>query len=88
MTHPNLTETREMQRRLSVLADRVTAEGADYPEAIITRVIDDELLAESLLSSADPDWTKAQDRQAEAWREMLEDGRDARDDRTDWAWPA
>ena len=86
MTHPNLPETRAIQRRLSILADRVT-EG-DYPEQLITRVIDDELAAETILSTADPAWTKAQDRAEEAWREMLEDGRDARDDRTDWAWPA
>ena len=85
MTHPNLTETREMQRRLSVLADRVTAEGADYPEAIITRVIDDELLAESLLSSADPEWTKAQEIAEAAWRDQLDDARSVRGD---WAWPA
>lgn len=83
MTHPNLAETREMQRRLSVLADRVTAEGADYPEAIITRVIDDELLAESLLSSADPEWTKAQEIAEDAWRGQLDDARSVR---TDWAW--
>ena len=85
MTHPNLTETREMQRRLSVLADRVTAEGADYPEAIITRVIDDELLAESLLSSADPEWTKAQQIATDAWRDRLDDARGVR---ADWVWPA
>ena len=83
MTHPNLAETREMQRRLSVLADRVTAEGADYPEAIITRVIDDELLAESLLSSADPEWTKAQETAEDAWRDQLDDARSVR---TDWVW--
>ena len=83
MTHPNLTETREMQRRLSILADRVT-EG-DYPEAIITRVIDDELLAESLLSSADPEWTKAQQIAEDAWRDRLDDARGVR---SDWAWPA
>lgn len=85
MTHPNLSETREMQRRLSVLADRVTAEGADYPEAIITRVIDDELLAESLLSSADPEWTKAQEIAEDAWRDRLDDARSVR---ADWVWPA
>ena len=83
MTHPNLAETREMQRRLSVLADRVTAEGADFPEAIITRVIDDELLAESLLSSADPEWTKAQEIAEDAWRDRLDDARSVR---ADWVW--
>ena len=83
MTHPNLAETREMQRRLSVLADRVTAEGADYPEAIITRVIDDELLAESLLSSADPEWTKAQQIAVDAWRDQVDDARGVR---SDWVW--
>ena len=83
MTHPNLTETREMQRRLSVLADCLTAEGADYPEAIITRVIDDELLAESLLSSADPEWTKAQQIAEDAWRDRLDDARGVR---SDWVW--
>ena len=84
MTHPNLAETREMQRRLAVLADRVTAEGADYPEAIITRVIDDELLAESLLSSADPEWTKAQEIAEDAWRDQLDDA--PRNRGADWEW--
>ena len=84
MTHPNLAETREMQRRLSVLADRVTAEGADYPEAIVTRVIDDELLAESLLSSADPEWTKAQQIAEDAWRDRLDDA--PRNSGADWEW--
>ena len=59
-----------------------------HPNLAETRVIDDELAAETILSTADPAWEKAQDRAEEAWREMLEDGRDDRTDRTDWAWPA
>lgn len=79
---------RRDHRRLALLADHVADEAVDLPDAVVSRVFAAEEEASLQLGRLDPAWEKAQDRAEEAWREMLEDGRDARDDRTDWAWPA
>lgn len=83
-----LAEVRDIHHKLAVLADRVTDEGADYPESLIARVLDDEETAARILRDADPtatsQWDKARQIAEDALIDMLDDAPRGRG--ADWAW--
>ena len=88
MTHPKIAEVREIHHRLAVLADRVTDEGADLPESLIARVLDDEETAARILRDADPTATSQWDKARQIAEDAFLDALDDAPSRTDWAWPA